>query len=116
MKTFATNGLSTGGVAIILALAAGALSQHAVAADEEDSPPPALMDRKFTLAIGGFFPRVQSTVTLTSPRGFGKEVNGEDLGLDKSMNSAWIHSTGDSGRATSFKPSGFCWTAMALER
>jgi hypothetical protein len=34
MKTFATNGLSTGGVAIILALAAGAPPQYAVAADE----------------------------------------------------------------------------------
>ena len=91
MKTFATNGLSTGGVAIILALAAGAPPQYAVAADEGDSPPPALMDREFTVALGGFFPRIESTVTLTSPRGFGKEVNGEDLGLDKSMNSAWIH-------------------------
>ena len=91
MKTFATNGLSTGGVAIILALAAGAPPQYAVAADEGDGPRPALMDREFILAIGGFFPRVQSTVTLTSPRGFGKEFSGEDVGLDKDLSSAWIH-------------------------
>jgi hypothetical protein len=91
MKTFATNGLSTGGVAIILALAAGAPPQYAVAADEGDSSPPLLMDREFTVALGGFFPRIESTVTLTSPRGFGKEVSGEDLGLDKSLSSAWIH-------------------------
>ncbi len=91
MKTFATNGLCRGGVAIILALAAGAPPQYAVAAEEGDSSPPALMDREFILAIGGFFPRVQSTVTLTSPRGFGKEFSGEDVGLDKDISSAWIH-------------------------
>ncbi len=90
MKTFATNGLCRGGVAIILALAAGAPPQYAVAADEGDSPPPALMDREFIVALGGFFPRVQSTVTLTSPRGFGKEFSGEDVGLDKNVSSAWI--------------------------
>ena len=91
MKAFTTNGLRRGGVAIILALAAGAPSQHAVAADEGDSPPPALMDREFLVAFGGFFPRIQSTVTLTSPRGNGREFSGENVGLDKSMSSAWIH-------------------------
>jgi hypothetical protein len=90
MTTFDTNGLRRGGIAIILALAVGVSTQDAVAADEGDSPPPALMDQKFILAIGGFFPHIESKVTLTSPRGFGKEVNGEDLGLDKSMSSAWI--------------------------
>ena len=85
------SGLRRGGIAVILALAAGALPQHAVPADEEDSPPPAFMDREFTLAIGGFFPRVQSTVTLRSPRGFGKEFSGEDVGLDRDISSAWIH-------------------------
>jgi len=74
-----------------LALAAGALPQYAAAADEGDSPPPRLIDQEFTIALGGFFPRVQSTVTLTSPRGFGKEFSGEDVGLDKDLSSAWIH-------------------------
>ncbi len=91
MKIFDISGLRGGGVAIILALAAGALPQYAVAADEGDSPRPALMDREFIVALGGFFPRVQSTVTLTSPRGFGKEFSGEDVGLDKDVSSAWIH-------------------------
>ena len=91
MTTLDTNGLRRGGVAIILALAAGALPQYAAAADEGDSPPPRLIDQEFTLALGGFFPRVQSTVTLTSPRGFGKEFSGEDVGLDKDISSAWMH-------------------------
>jgi hypothetical protein len=91
MKTITTNGLRRGGIAIILALAAGAPPQHAVAADEGDGPPPPLMDREFIVAIGGFFPRIQSTATLTSPRGFGKEFSGEDVGLDRSTSSAWIH-------------------------
>ena len=91
MTTIDTNGLRRSGIAIIMALAAGALPQYAVAADQGDSPPQKLIDQEFTIALGGFFPRVQSTVTLTSPRGFGKEFSGDDVGLDKDISSAWMH-------------------------
>ncbi len=37
-------------------------------ASEENNALPALIDREFTVALGGFFPRIQSTVTLKSPR------------------------------------------------
>jgi hypothetical protein len=90
METFDTNRWWRGALAVILALVSAVSTETALAASEESSAPSSLMDQEFVLAIGGFFPRVQSTVTLTSPRGFGKETNGEDLGLDKDTTSAWI--------------------------
>jgi len=51
-----------------------------------------LVDSRFTLAIGGFFPRVSSEFSLNAPNGAGGgDINIEDdLGLDKSTTSAWI--------------------------
>ncbi len=73
METFDTNRWSRGALAVILALVSAVSTETALAASEESSAPSSMMDQEFVLAIGGFFPRVQSTVTLTSPRGFGKE-------------------------------------------
>ena len=71
-----------------LMFASGSGVSHA---SEDNGAFPALIDREFTVALGGFFPRVESTFTLTSPRGFGKEISGDDLGLNKHMSSAWLH-------------------------
>lgn len=52
----------------------------------------ALIDSHFTLAIGGFFPRVTSTFSLNSPSGgAGADVTVEDqLGLDETTASVWV--------------------------
>jgi hypothetical protein len=51
-----------------------------------------LLDSKFNIALGGFFPRVDSTFSLNAPNGSsGGDISIEDdLGLDKSTASAWI--------------------------
>lgn len=50
-----------------------------------------LIDSKFTVALGGFFPRVDSTFSLNPPNGgSGGDISIEDdLGLDSSTASVW---------------------------
>lgn len=73
---------------LLLGLAAG------VSADEsaEEKKLGSLTDSKFTLALGGFFPRVSSEFSLNAPDGaHGGSVSFEDdLGMDKSSASAWV--------------------------
>ncbi len=59
---------------------------------EENAAPGALFDKKLTLALGGFFPRVDSTVSINpSQGGSGADVSLEDdLGLDASNTSVWL--------------------------
>ena len=78
-------------LAVIVVLVSGLAPETALAASGESSTPTSLFDQKYLLALGGFFPRVRSTVTLTSPRGFGREISAEDdLGLSDATSSAWI--------------------------
>lgn len=63
----------------------------AVAADEEEKGgATSLFDSKYTLALGGFFPRTRSAFSLSSGEGPGGSVSLEDdLGLDSSSSSLW---------------------------
>ncbi len=65
----------------------------ATAADgEESGSPTSVFDSKFTLALGGFFPHIDSTFSLNPSRGgSGQDISAEDdLGLDSTSASAWI--------------------------
>ena len=78
-------------LAAILVLVSGLAPETALAGSEESSTPTSLFDQKYLLALGGFFPQVRSTLTLTSPRGLGREVSVEDdLGVSGDTSSAWI--------------------------
>lgn len=77
------------GAALVLAgwLVAGTV----FAAEEEEGGAKSLFDSKYTLALGGFFPRTRSTFSLSSGRGPGADISLEDdLGLDSSSASAWV--------------------------
>ena len=73
---------------LLLGLAAGASADESAEKKELGS----LIDSKFTLALGGFFPRVSSTFSLNAPDGTsGGDVSFEDdLGMDESTASAWV--------------------------
>jgi len=72
-------------------LFASAGSIATAAEGEESSSPTSLFGSKYTLALGGFFPRVDSTLTLNGPRGGGTEIDLEDdAGLDSDTSSAWV--------------------------
>ena len=78
-------------LAVILVLVSGLAPETALAGSDESSAPTSLFDQKYLLALGGFFPQVRSTLTLTSPRGLGREVSLEDdLGVSGDTSSAWI--------------------------
>lgn len=57
------------------------------------SAPPSRFDAEFALAVGGFFPRIESSVSLgPSSGGSGENIDLEDtLGLDDASTSAWIN-------------------------
>jgi hypothetical protein len=76
-------------VPLLLLGLAGAASADTTA---EDSALGSLLDSKFNIAIGGFFPRVDSSFSLNSPDGdSGGDISIEDdLGLDRTTASAWI--------------------------
>ena len=78
-------------LALILILAGGLAAENAFAASEDGDTRSSIYDSKFTMALGGFFPKVKSTLTLSSPGGRGTEISAEDdLGLDSGLNSAWL--------------------------
>ena len=86
MKTWSKSAL-----AVIPLVLSGFVTEAALAASEDSSAPSSLLDSKFTMALGGFFPRVKSTLTLTSASGGGTEIDGEDdLGIDNNTASAWL--------------------------
>ena len=78
-------------LALILILAGGLATENAFAASEDGDTGSSIYDSNFTMALGGFFPQVNSTLTLSSPGGRGTEISAEDdLGLDSRANSAWL--------------------------
>ena len=78
-------------LAVILVLLSGLTTERVLAGSDESSVASSLFDSKYTLALGGFFPRVNSTFTLNGPRGGGTEIDLEDdVGLDSGTSSAWI--------------------------
>lgn len=88
VKSIEMNSKAT--LALILILAGGLATESAFAASEDGNTRSSLRGSKFTLALGGFFPQVRSTLTLSAPGGRGTEISAEDdLGLDSGTNSAW---------------------------
>ena len=80
---------SNSALVAILVLVSGLATDTALVASEEGSTARSLFDSKYTLALGGFFPRVNSTLTLNSSRGGGGEISAEDdLGLDDGTSSS----------------------------
>jgi hypothetical protein len=73
---------------LLLGLAASASADESTGKKKLGS----LVDSTFTVALGGFFPRVSSEFSLNAPDGSsGGSVSIEDdLGLDKSTASAWV--------------------------
>ena len=81
---------SKAALAVILALLCGLTTEKLLADSDESSVTSSLFDSKYTLAVGGFFPRVDSAFTLSGPRGGGTEIDAEDdLGLDSGTTSGW---------------------------
>jgi hypothetical protein len=84
----ATPGWSKAFLFAILALAMGSVAGTADA--EESGAPKSKYDAKFTVALGGFFPWIDSSISLNpSAGGSGGNISLEDdLGLDDSSASA----------------------------
>jgi len=82
----------TGLLATFLVLCNGFASNAAAADAEENSSPTSLFDSKFSIALGGFFPHIDSSFSLNrSSGGSGQDVSLEDdLGMDNTSSSAWI--------------------------
>jgi hypothetical protein len=77
----------------IVQLSSGLTAGTVSAADaDESNAPSSMFDSKFSLALGGFFPYVDSTVSINpSGGGSGADVDLEDdLGLDDTSASAWL--------------------------
>jgi hypothetical protein len=74
-------------------LSSGLVAGSVAAADADgSSTPSSVFDSKLSLALGGFFPYVDSTVSI-NPSGGGSGANvdlEEDLGLDDTSASAWL--------------------------
>ena len=76
----------------ILVLCNGFGARMAAADDEESSSPTTLFSSKFTLGLGGFFPNIESTISLNPSRGgSGQDISLEDdLGVGETSSSAWV--------------------------
>jgi hypothetical protein len=48
-----------------------------------------VFDSKFTVALGGFFPRVNSRLSIDGPNGSGPSVDGNALGLGDAQATGW---------------------------
>ena len=71
---------SNSALVAILVLVSGLATETALAASEKVSTSGSLFDSKNTLALGGFFPRVSSTLTLNSSRGGSVEYDFQFFG------------------------------------
>jgi len=82
---------SKAALAVILVLLSGLTTERVLADSDESSAASSLFDSKYSLALGGFFPRVDAALTLNGPGGRGTEIDMEDvLGLDRNTTSVWL--------------------------
>jgi hypothetical protein len=81
------------GILVFIAALMSALAvEMPLAASEESGRTGSLFDSKYTLTLGGFFPQIDSTLTLNSPGGGGTDISAEDdLGLDETAPTAWVN-------------------------
>lgn len=78
-------------VAIVPVLVGGLAAGTPFAASESSGAAGSLFDSKYTLTLGGFFPRIDGTISLNSPRGGGTDISmQDDLGLDDGTSTAWL--------------------------
>lgn len=91
IQLFLMNRRSKGALAVTVLMLSGIATERALAASEESSGASSLFDSKYTLALGGFFPRVDSTVTLDPAGGGGTPIDSEkDLGFEKGTSTVWV--------------------------
>ncbi len=82
---------SKSALAFALVLLSGLATERVLADSDKSAAVTSLFDSKYSLALGGFFPRVKSKFTLNGPGGGGTEIDMEDdLGLNSGTSSAWI--------------------------
>jgi hypothetical protein len=87
----ASRGWSKCVLAVLGLLVSGLATETSLAASDENRADGSLLDSKYTLTFGGFFPRIDSSLDLSSPRGGGTEISIEDdLGLDDTKATAWV--------------------------
>jgi hypothetical protein len=78
-------------LAIVSILVGGLAAGTPLAAAEKSGAAGSLFDSKYTLILGGFFPRIGGTISLNSPRGRGTDISMEDdLGLNDGTSTVWL--------------------------
>ena len=80
---------SKGALAAVMIILSGLATGSALAAEEESGAVKSLFDQKFAIALGGFFPRVNSSLTLDGPGGGGPTIDGNALGLGEAQATGW---------------------------
>lgn len=78
-----------------LGLLCGLAAGTAAADEQEEGPPESLFDKKYALALGGFFPYIESTFSLNgSDGGSGGDIDlQDDLGIENGQGSLWANFT-----------------------
>ena len=90
--TLGNPGVRLGLAVVLVSIAVVPVASAADAETGDEGTPKALFDSNLHFALGGFFPRVESTLSLDSSSGSaGTEISSEDdLGLDKDTASPWV--------------------------
>lgn len=80
---------STGALAAVIIILSGLATGSALAAEEKSGAVKSLYDQKFVIALGGFFPQVNSSLSLDGPNGSGPSIDGDLLGLGEAQATGW---------------------------
>ena len=84
-------GRSKSVLAVIPVVVSVLAAETPLAASEKSGTTGSLFDSKYTLTLGGFFPRIDGTINLNSPRGGGTDIDMEnDLGLGDGTSTVWL--------------------------
>ncbi len=75
--------------AVLVIILSGLATGTTLAASEESGAVRSVFDSKFTVALGGFFPRVNSSLSLDGPNGSGPSFDGNALGLGDAQATGW---------------------------
>ena len=80
---------SKGALAAVMIILSGLATGSALAAEEKSGAVKSLYDQKFVIALGGFFPQVNSSLSLDGPNGSGLSFDGDALGLREAQATGW---------------------------